>query len=36
MRERAMLYHGQLTAGPGAQGGFNVHARLPTPMQAAT
>jgi signal transduction histidine kinase len=36
MRERVTLYHGQLTVGPGAQGGFAVHARFPTPMQAAT
>jgi signal transduction histidine kinase len=36
MRERATLYDGQLTAGPGTQGGFTVHARFPTPMGAAT
>lgn len=36
MRERAMLYHGELSIGPGTQGGFNVHARFPTPTQAAT
>jgi signal transduction histidine kinase len=30
MRERARLYGGELTAGPGAGGGFQVTARLPT------
>ncbi|UWP80740.1 sensor histidine kinase [Dactylosporangium fulvum] len=29
MRERAMLFGGELTAGPGPEGGFAVHARLP-------
>ncbi|MEV7008685.1 sensor histidine kinase [Streptosporangium sp. NPDC051022] len=29
MRERALLYGGELTAGPGAYGGFRVEARLP-------
>ena len=29
MRERAALFGGTLTAGPEAQGGFGVHARLP-------
>ncbi len=29
MRERAALYGGEIVAGPGADGGFRVHARLP-------
>jgi signal transduction histidine kinase len=29
MRQRAALYGGQLSAGPGADGGYQVHARLP-------
>jgi signal transduction histidine kinase len=29
MRERASLLGGEVTAGPGPQGGFRVHARLP-------
>jgi signal transduction histidine kinase len=31
MRERALLYGGQFEVGPGADGGFRVHARLPLP-----
>jgi signal transduction histidine kinase len=31
MRERAGLLHGQFTAGPRAEGGFRVQARLPLP-----
>ncbi|MFI5796633.1 sensor histidine kinase [Streptomyces sp. NPDC051677] len=31
MRERAALYQGNVTAGPNAQGGWTVHALLPTP-----
>ncbi|WP_433207815.1 sensor histidine kinase [Dactylosporangium sp. CS-047395] len=31
MRERAMLFGGELEAGPQREGGFRVHARLPTP-----
>ena len=34
MRERAVLHGGQLTAGPAADGGFAVLARLPTPAGA--
>jgi signal transduction histidine kinase len=30
MRERVALFHGRLTAGPVAGGGFRVHAWLPT------
>jgi signal transduction histidine kinase len=29
MRERAMLFGGDLAAGPGPEGGFAVHARIP-------
>jgi signal transduction histidine kinase len=29
MRERVALFGGELTAGPRAEGGFAVHARLP-------
>jgi signal transduction histidine kinase len=29
MRERVALYRGELNAGPGPEGGFHVHARLP-------
>ena len=36
MRERVTLYHGQLTTGPAAQGGFSVHARFPAATEAAT
>ena len=36
MRERVALYHGQLTAGPGEQGGFSVDARFPIAVGAAT
>ena len=36
MRERAALYGGQLTAGPGEPGGFSVHARLPVAVGAVT
>jgi signal transduction histidine kinase len=35
MRERAGLLHGQLSAGPRAEGGFRVAARLPLPVPAA-
>jgi signal transduction histidine kinase len=35
MRERAGLLGGQLTAGPGPEGGFRVAARLPLPVPAA-
>jgi signal transduction histidine kinase len=31
MRERAALLHGEFTAGPRAEGGFRVAARLPVP-----
>jgi signal transduction histidine kinase len=31
MRERAMLYHGELTVGPRPTGGFSVRASLPLP-----
>ena len=34
MRERAVLHGGQLSAGPSADGGFAVRARLPTPIGA--
>jgi signal transduction histidine kinase len=36
MRERAALYDGQLTAGPGEPGGFSVHARFPVAVGAVT
>jgi len=36
MRERVALYQGQLTAGPGEQGGFRVHARFPVAVAAVT
>jgi signal transduction histidine kinase len=29
MRERVLLYGGELTAGPAATGGYRVQARLP-------
>ncbi|WP_257230905.1 sensor histidine kinase [Streptomyces sp. UH6] len=32
MRERAALLHGEFTAGPRAEGGFRVAARLPLPV----
>jgi signal transduction histidine kinase len=34
MRERCALLGGELTAGPRASGGFEVHARLPLPLPA--
>jgi len=34
MRERVTLHNGQLTAGPGAEGGFSVHARFPATVGA--
>ncbi len=36
MRERAALYDGRLTAGPGEPGGFRVHARFPVAVGAVT
>ncbi len=33
MRERVTLYGGELEAGPRAEGGYAVHARLPVEMQ---
>ena len=36
MRDRAALYDGQLTAGPGEPGGFGVHARFPVAVGAIT
>jgi signal transduction histidine kinase len=33
MRERAALLHGHFSAGPRAEGGFGVSARLPVPAQ---
>ncbi|WP_229848494.1 sensor histidine kinase [Streptomyces melanogenes] len=35
MRERVALLHGRITAGPRAEGGFRVAARLPLPVSAA-
>lgn len=35
MRERAALLHGEFTAGPRAEGGFRVAARLPLPAAVA-
>jgi len=34
MRERAVLLHGDFSAGPGPGGGFVVRARLPLPAKA--
>lgn len=34
MRERAVLLHGDFSAGPGPDGGFVVRARLPVPAEA--
>jgi signal transduction histidine kinase len=36
MRERAELLGGQLTAGPGLEGGFGVTARIPVPAPTST
>jgi len=36
MRERVALDQDQLTAGPGEQGGFRVHARFPVAVAAVT
>jgi len=36
MRERVLLYGGTIEAGPGADGGFTVHARLPSGAQVST
>jgi signal transduction histidine kinase len=35
MRERVALLHGDFSAGPRAEGGFRVAARLPMPVAAA-
>jgi signal transduction histidine kinase len=35
MRERVTLFGGELTAGPRAEGGFSVRARLPVPVQVS-
>lgn len=35
MRERVVMLHGELTAGPAAEGGYEVVAWLPTPAEAA-